>query len=118
MLNVKQRGFTLLEIMIAVFILAIGLLGMAHLQVATLKATQSADFKTQATMLAADMVDRMRANSEGAYNGNYALDPEDDPPAADNLTVNTDLSEWRTNVSRYLPGGIGGVACPTFVVAQ
>lgn len=110
----KNTGFTLLEVMIAVFVLSIGLLGLAHLQVVTLKTTQSADLKSQASILAVDMLNRMKANQNAAYAGNYAIDIDDDPPANQDTTANTDLFQWRTTVSQQLPAGTGSVACPAF----
>lgn len=65
----KNQGFTLVEIMIAVFVLAIGLLGMAGLQMASLKNNHSAYLRTQAVEYAYDISDRMRANSVGLTTG-------------------------------------------------
>ena len=65
----KNQGFTLVEIMIAVFVLAIGLLGMAGLQMASLKNNHSAYLRTQAVEYAYDITDRMRANSVGLTTG-------------------------------------------------
>lgn len=112
----KQLGFTLLEVMIAVFVLAIGLLGMAHLQITSLKHNQSAEFRTQAALFAADMLDRMRANREAAQNGNYALALDAEPPSSTNTIADADIVEWRENLSFYLPNGSGQIACGAFNV--
>lgn len=109
-----NKGFTLLEVMVAVFVLSIGLLGLAQLQVVTLKTTQSADFKSQASILAVDMLNRMKANQNAAYAGNYAIDIDADPPDNQDTTANMDLSQWRKTVARHLPDGSGSVACPVF----
>lgn len=58
----RARGFTLIEVMIAVLVLAIGLLGFALLQTMNVRFTQSANYRTQATNLAYDLLDQMRAN--------------------------------------------------------
>ena len=55
--------------MIAVFVLAIGLLGMAGLQMTSLKNNHSAYLRTQAVEYAYDIADRMRANSVGLTSG-------------------------------------------------
>ena len=67
----KSRGFTLVEVLVAVLVLAIGLLGLAGLQVTGLRNNQSAYYRSQATQLAYDMADRMRANPAGMKNGEY-----------------------------------------------
>lgn len=57
-----NSGFSLIEALIALLILAIGLLGFALLQTMNLRFTQSAQQRTQATNLAYDLLDQMRAN--------------------------------------------------------
>jgi len=58
----KNNGFTLIEVLVATLVLSIGLLGLAALQANNLKNNQSAYFRSQATQLAYDIADRMRAN--------------------------------------------------------
>ncbi|MEO7326358.1 MAG: type IV pilus modification protein PilV [Dokdonella sp.] len=69
----KVRGFSLLEVMIAVFVFSLGLLGLAGLMVVSVKTNQSAYLRTQASFLAQSMADRMRANTGwiNTYNGTY-----------------------------------------------
>lgn len=64
-------GFTLIEVLIAVIVLSIGLLGLASLQTTGLRNNQDAYARTVATTLANDMADRMRANMAGFEAGNY-----------------------------------------------
>lgn len=108
-----QQGFTLLEVLIALLILSIGLLGLAALQTTSLRANQMASMRTTATQLAYDISDRMRANP-----GRTAPDPTPHFGVADNEyllaagTIPTDTSsvakndlvEWYTEVAK-LPGG-------------
>lgn len=67
----KSNGFTLLEVLIAVIVLSIGLLGLAGLQTAGLRNNQDAYARTVATTLANDMADRIRSNMAGFNAGNY-----------------------------------------------
>ncbi len=67
----NSKGFTLLEVMIAVFVLAIGLLGVAALQMTGVKNNHTANIRTQATELTYNMADRIRANIDGVVAGNY-----------------------------------------------
>jgi type IV pilus assembly protein PilV len=65
MISKKQvSGFSMIEVLIAVLILAIGLLGVAALQMASLDQGQESYFKTQATAMADDLVGRIRANRQ------------------------------------------------------
>lgn len=56
-----QRGFSMIEVMVAVLVLSIGLLGMAALQAATLRNNQSANYRTQASNLAYELIDTARS---------------------------------------------------------
>ncbi|MGB5298560.1 MAG: type IV pilus modification protein PilV, partial [Thiogranum sp.] len=56
----RPAGFTLIEVMVAVLVMSIGLLGLASLQATSLRFNNDSSAQTQATYLANDMVDRMR----------------------------------------------------------
>jgi type IV pilus assembly protein PilV len=100
----RQYGFTLLEVLIALLILSIGLLGLAALQTTGLRSNQMANMRTLATEAAYDITDRMRANPVGVAAGDYviALTDTTDPSATG--TAPSDLNAWRELVHR-LPGG-------------
>jgi type IV pilus assembly protein PilV len=70
----KTSGFSLIEVMVAILVLGLGLLGFALLQTMSVRFTQSANQRTQATHLAYDMLDQIRANrlAVAQYAGNYA----------------------------------------------
>ncbi|MCK5830700.1 MAG: type IV pilus modification protein PilV [Methylococcales bacterium] len=59
---INNKGFTLIEVLIAMFVLAFGLIGLAAVQMTGLRNNLSAHNRIQATILAYDMADRMRAN--------------------------------------------------------
>lgn len=67
----RLRGFTLVEVLVALLVLSIGLLGLAALQTTSLKFNTDSYLRTQATLLAYDIIDRMRLNTTGLYAGNY-----------------------------------------------
>ena len=58
----RSAGFTLVEVLVAVLVISIGMLGVARLVLAAVKANDSAYFRTQAANLAYSMLDEMRAN--------------------------------------------------------
>lgn len=61
--KVKMNGFTLIEVLVAMVVLAVGLLGLASLQALALKDNQDAYFRSQANFLIYEMSDRIRANA-------------------------------------------------------
>jgi type IV pilus assembly protein PilV len=103
-----QRGAALLEVLIAVLVMSIGLLSLASLQVNSLRFNHSAYLRSQATNLAYDIVDRMRANRDAARLGTYSLALNATPPT-DATVASEDLQQWRTQLAALLPGGVGAV---------
>jgi type IV pilus assembly protein PilV len=63
----KQRGFTLLEVLIATVIMAVGILGVAGLQVISLQQNRSSLLRAEALLIGNDILDRMRANPDESY---------------------------------------------------
>jgi type IV pilus assembly protein PilV len=61
----RQQGFTLIEVLISTLVLTVGLLGIAAMQMVSFQTNQSAYMRSQATFLAQDILDRMRANQRG-----------------------------------------------------
>jgi len=98
----RQQGFTLLEVLIALLILSIGLLGLAALQTTSLRSNQMASMRTTATQLAYDMSDRMRANPAGVTAGEYVLAGGATPGGT--TIAKLDLIAWNQAVVA-LPGG-------------
>ena len=67
----RLAGFTLIEILITLVIFSIGLLGLAGMQLRGAEGTNTAYFRSQATLLANDMAERMHANRQGVMNDAY-----------------------------------------------
>lgn len=114
-----QSGFSLLEVLISLVILAVGLLGIAGLQATGLKQNHSAYMRSQATQLTYDIADRMRSNQVAlaSYiiaNSNTALSintPCTTPAGCNaNSMAGRDLYEWNLAISDALPLGIGTIA--------
>lgn len=81
--NAKEGGFSLIEVLIALLILAIGLLGTASLMLISMKSNQSAYQRSQAGWLAYDIVERMRLNRTLATSGNSYVITAATPSPAD-----------------------------------
>ena len=60
--NRLSGGFTLVEVLVAIVVLSIGLLGLAALQITSLQFNSNSYLRTQATVVAYDLIDRMRSN--------------------------------------------------------
>lgn len=107
-------GFTLLEVLVAVIVLSIGLLGLAGLQAVGLRSNHSATLRSQSTALAYDIVDRMRANRAAALKGDYNVDFTSTPVCDTNPTLSgtvaeNDLTQWKANLACSLPSGDGKI---------
>lgn len=109
MTSPKQQGFSMIELLIALLILAIGLFGMASLMLTSIKSNQSAAQRSQASWLAYDMLERMRLNSERATTTNdYVIaantNKPNDPDCKTGGCTPTNLAlldkrEWMTELS-------------------
>ncbi|CAG1020654.1 hypothetical protein MTYM_00424 [Methylococcales bacterium] len=88
----RNSGFSMIEVLIAVLILAVGLLGVAALQTNALKNNQSALQRSQATMLSYYMMDAMRANRAVALLGSYNLSKTCSAPSAGTLITNDQIA--------------------------
>ena len=91
-----QEGTTLIEVLVAMLILAVGLLGAAAIQLNSLKYTDSSRMTSQASFIAYDMMDRIRANSAADYTVT--------PPTSANLSVarDQDLYDFTSNIASAL----------------
>ena len=120
-MNIKNsRGFTIIEVLVSMLILSFGVLSLGVLQITALQNTQGGYLRSQATILAYDIVDSMRANIPAVTDGDYRLTFEAETPAAvdcygDEADCSTDqmasadLERWRTVLGNYLPAGDGQV---------
>lgn len=102
----SQSGTTLIEVLITVVLVSVGLLGLAGLQLTTVQNSNSSSERFEATTLAHDILERIRANRQAALTGRYNL-ALGAVPAGANL-VGADLLEWR-NALAVLPNGDGSI---------
>jgi type IV pilus assembly protein PilV len=123
-------GFTLIEVLIALIIMSIGMLGIAGLYVHSMQAGRTSLFRHQAITLAGDVADRIRANPRaavayagGGLNNNCVDGGINCNPAA--MAAN-DIFIWNQQAANTLPGGAvnivfadpnPGVTPPTYQIS-
>jgi type IV pilus assembly protein PilV len=115
-LGKNQAGaVSMLELLVAVLITSIGLLGIAGAQLKSLRATNELMARTQAMEMANDMLDRMRLDRDSAIAGGYdtlfvpaPVDP--DAPVSPSSFADSEVTAWRASIADLIPSGEGQVA--------
>ncbi|OWP52789.1 type IV pilus modification protein PilV [Pseudomonas nitroreducens] len=110
----RSEGFTLVEVLVSVLVLGIGVLGLAGLQSVGISAGYSALQRSQASWLAGEMADLLRANPEaarsGAYDTTFADVAGGCPRPTGSTRAQLDLNQWQADVCETLGGtGSGSV---------
>ena len=120
----NERGVGLIEVLVTLLILSTTLIALSALQTRSLQFNQGAYFRSQANMLAYDMLDRIRVN-DGLPATAVAPRPTREPLAAytmaetiaANATAATtplsaaDRFQWLRSIAASLPGGRGQITC-------
>lgn len=115
-----QQGFSMMEILVTLVIVAVALLGTAGLQAHALKTAKGSEFRNQAIFLSADIVERMEANKAEAVAGNYAVAAGAGAISSACVTgacaggalTAYDLANWQAAVAT-LPSGKGSITLTT-----
>jgi type IV pilus assembly protein PilV len=108
----SARGFSLIEVLIALVVLAVGLLGVAMMQTINLRFTQSANHRTIATNLAYELLDMARSNRvlSSRYAMTYATFGNPTVPSTGcarggNGDPDANVARWKCEVRASLPNG-------------
>ncbi|MDR3388345.1 MAG: type IV pilus modification protein PilV [Rudaea sp.] len=127
----SDRGFTLLEVLIALLVFSLGLIGLAGLLTVSVRTNHSAYLRTQAIFLAQGMADRMSANPLGVWGGKYTLNAIVAPGSSATAAANTagastqcttgacayaavatrDLQVWQNQLNNFLPNAGAAIVC-------
>jgi type IV pilus assembly protein PilV len=122
----KHHGFSLVEVLVALFVLSIGLLGLAALQTTGLRLNHQSYQRTQATLEAYDIIDRIRANPAGMTAGVYDnIDLSPNPSAVDCMAAGCDttqmadydIGQWKASLTSLLSKGQGGICRGTLTLS-
>lgn len=109
----KALGFTLLEVLVALLVLAFGFLAVAGVQLRALKTNLSSAQKSQATMLSYLILDAMRANRDQALAGAYNIPTTCTVPTGNTLVL-ADQSYWLQKAKAALGASTcAAIACDT-----
>jgi type IV pilus assembly protein PilV len=108
----RQAGTSLIEVLVSLLVLSGGMMGMAGLQSVSLRANQNAFFRTQATTMTLDIVERMRSNLAAVEAGDYN-DGGSGATAScftvagcsDTQMAAQDILDWSATVAAALPAG-------------
>jgi type IV pilus assembly protein PilV len=122
----SQRGFSLVEVLVALIVMSVGMLGIASLYVQSMQAGRTSMFRHSAVTLAGDVAERLRANptagalyeGAGADNGCIAtgVTCDETEMAAQDILV------WQQQAAGSLPGGAvlvtydGAVFPPSYTI--
>jgi len=102
--SLHSTGMTLVEVLVALVVISVGLLGIAALQITSLRNSQESFLRTQATALADDIIDRMRANRTVALTNGYKIDiGQAITLSGTSSRSDRDLAEWKATLKSGLP---------------
>lgn len=117
--TMRHQGFTLIEVLVALIVLGIGLLGIAQMQALSLAYNHSSGLRSQAILQAYDISERIRANPTATYDthnqtaqdNQCAATPANTTPSTCNpgQMAQNDLYEWKQDLTNLLPSGTGTI---------
>lgn len=118
----SQRGVSLIEVLVAVLIFSVGLVGLAGLLIMATRSNQAAYLRTQVTFLAHNMADRMGANPMAVWDGSYNSSSypvattvttacgSASPCKPDDLATH-DMQRWSSQLAAFLPNPKAAINC-------
>ncbi len=121
MSSLRQQGFSLIEVLIALVIFSFSLVGVAGLMSISMKGNHNGYLRSQAVLLSQDINSRMRANLSGLWEGSYnglsstvgEADCSLDSPCTPQELAEYDKINWSKQLAALLPGGEGFIDCET-----
>jgi type IV pilus assembly protein PilV len=114
----RQSGVTMIEVLVTILIFAFGMLALSGLQMRALGFSQSSLYRSQATALTDDIIDRMRADRSNAKGGKWDTALGEDPASSFPSTAiyDVDRKDWKLMVAQLLPSGRASIDVTAGVV--
>jgi type IV pilus assembly protein PilV len=106
----RQRGGTLIEVLISMVIIMLGVLGAIGLKVASSRAVADSNLRSTAAMSAQDILERARANSTLALAGQYNVVAGDALASPAVTMAQQDLTQWYGRLAANLPAGTATIS--------
>lgn len=106
---VHEAGVGMIEVLVAIVVVALGVIGIINMQINMIKANQSALMRSEAVLLAADMTDRMRVDRQAALGNAYDRAFDDAVPGTGTLP-GAEIADWLARIGDALPDGAGAIA--------
>lgn len=108
-------GFSMIEVLVAILIVSIGLIGVAFTQSMSLKYAQSSNYRTQAVNLSSNLLEQIRANRAEANNylGTFQAASTSCATTGNGVTATAFMSEWQCQLNKQLGGGAKAVISRT-----
>ena len=121
MKKLTQSGFSLIEVLVAILVFSIGLLGIAGIMTVSIRNNHNGYMRSQATLLSSSLTESMRANVQGLWEGNYNGEAPSSATVQCNLTnrcnsqqlAEFDIEQWGVAINQILPNGVGAINCET-----
>ena len=120
MINKKMMGSSLIEVMIALTVTAIGLLGVLAMLTKSVQLTKNSYHYNQATILANDIMEAMRSTPSAEFESYITAESSSENSSSNCVgesstcnvgqMVNYLKAEWQTNIRNSLPQGQGTIA--------
>lgn len=127
------RGFTLLEVLVALIVISIGLLGIAAMQASAITSTHSSQTESLVSIEARSLADAMQVNTvywrgQGYPSTPFTVSVASGVTTVSDSTLNTaadckanactpiqlaayDVQTWGTQLNALVPGAVGNIAC-------
>ena len=109
----RQKGFSLIEVMVSLFLISMGLISLTNLQTQSVKTVMVAYTETQSSLYLQELVQLLRANKIAATNGDYniSLSLFSELNSSGTSVAETDRYSWFKNMNNTLPNAKAAISC-------